>query len=956
MQINEEVLKPEMTNSQRIARSGFMRSILDIVLGVIFLVLSPFIGSVQGVLLFIAFILGAGITTMGAITIRRGNLSRGTYFAIVGNFISALAVVIFFEGLGLFALVAVVAVTALTAALGLSRRETYIAIVGSAVVGLAAVLTDLLLTDAPFRITIPAIVIPFLLAFAALITLVFGYAVLRNFRNFALRTKLITAFILVAILPLTMLGFLNERSTRNILTEEANEALFAAAQQTADSIQDFISTNLFAIGTEASLPPLVDYLSSGLSAEVQALQTLIALQAKNEVFISSYSLISRDTGRILLDTDTSNIGKVVSDETYFSETLRTGQVTLSDVVISPETGERLLYFSSPVRNEEGEILGVLSAGYKADILQNLVARSNGLVGEDSFGVLFDENLIHLAHGVSPETILTAVMPFSNDTMNELIESNRLPAVSDENQILNLPGLAYQLELAQESSDGTAFFRAEDIATGDRINQAVALDLGSPTWVLVFFQPEDVFLAPGQSQTRNTILLSIVIGSVVIGLAVAMAQLLAQPITTLRTVASQVAGGDLSAKAEISTDDEIGELASTFNSMTEQLSSLVSGLEEQVAERTRDLEQRAVQMQTAAEVARDSTQETDLDELLTSAVELISDRFSLYHVGIYLVDERSEYAVLQAASGDVGSLMLESEHRIQVGSNNAVGYVTRMGQPRVASDETETETISLTRHPLLPETRAQMVVPLSVGNRTIGSLDLHSTDPASLNEETIAIYRTMADQLAVAIQKTELLSEVGETLRELETAYGRYTSEAWQSFLQSEQSRKGYRYRQLSVEPITEASEDVQRAWLAGEIISKVSESEDVEESKLAVPMKVRGQVVGVLNLSFDDNDIPGDTREIIEDIAERLGLVLENARLLENAQQRAERERLAAEISVRMRETLDVQTILQNTAQEIRHALNLSEVSIRLANTAEPSNGHENQNEIPPVQTEDGKA
>ena len=684
------------------------------------------------------------------------------------------------------------------------------------------------------------------------------------------------------------------------------------------------------------------------------MQTLIALQAKNDVFITSYALISSDTGRVLLDTDETNIGEIVSDQPYFRDALSTGQVVLSDVVVSQETGARSLYFSSPVRDGQGEIIGVLRVRYNADILQNLVARSNGLVGRDSFGVLFDEQLIHLAHGAAPETILTAVMPFSPDTLNELIESNRLPAGMDESLILNLPGLANQLDLAKQSPEGVAFFRAEDVATGTRVNQAVALDLGSPPWMLVFFQPQDVFLSPAQTQTQNTVLLSIVIGSVVIGLAVLMAQLLAQPITSLQEVANQVAEGNLSARSEVASNDEIGDLAKTFNSMTSQLESMVSGLEEQVADRTRDLEQRAVQLQTAAEVARDSTQETNLNELLSRAVELISDRFELYHVGIYLVDERDDYAILQAASGEAGALMLESEHRIQVGSNNAVGYVTRIGQPRVASEEIET--VTLTHHPLLPETKGQMVLPLSVGDRVIGSLDLHSTDARNLQEDAIPIFRTMADQLAVAIQKTELLTEVGENLKELETAYGRYTSDAWQSFLQSEQNRKGYRYRQLSVEPVDIASEDVKRAWQAGEIISRESESNGLADKGLAVPMKVRGQVIGVLNLSFEGESVPEDTRAIIEDIADRLGLVLENARLLENAQQSAERERLTTEISARMRETLDVQTILQNAAQEIRQALNLPEVSIRLANAPELTNGHTEENEVATAQTDDAKA
>ena len=934
-------------------RLALARVLIDLALALLFILLIPFIGRIQGIALCVLFIMGASNTAVGIVVARRGNVERGIFHVIATYFINALALVLIFEGLGVFALVALIAVTGMFSSSSLPRRKANVALIASVGVGLTAILMDLSIAGAAFRVQIPPVLTPLILILGTFMALSYGYTVFRDFANFPLRTKFIAAFSLVAILPLIVLGFLNERSTRSILTQEANEALFAAAQQTADSLQDFISTNLFAIRTEADLPSLIDFLTSTSSASEQALQTLNALQAKNSVFISSYAIISSSTGRIVLDTDTSRIGDNVTAEPYFREPLNTGQPYLSHVLILSEGEERALIFSSPIQNETGETIGVLSVRYNAEILQNLVARSNGLVGEDSFGVLFDENLIHLAHGVAPDTILTPVMPLSPDTLNMLIDSQRLPEASRESQALDFPAMASELESVKESPEGVSFFETEDIATGKRTNQAVALDLGNPPWILVFFQPQDVFLAPAQTQTRNTILLSIVIGSIVIGLAMAMAQLLAKPITSLRAVAMQVAEGDLQATAAVDTHDEIGDLATTFNSMTAQLGSLVSGLEGQVAARTQDLEQRALQLQAAAEVARDSTQESDIQELLARAVELISERFELYHVGIYLVDERGEYAVLQAASGDAGALMLESEHRIQVGSNNAVGYVTRMGQPRVASDEIET--VTLTRHPLLPETKGQMVLPLNVGDRVLGSLDLHSRNTEDLQEETIAIYRIMADQLAVAIQKTDLLSEVGQTLRELETAYGRYTSEAWQSFLQNEQSRTGYRYRQMSIEPVDEANEDVNLAWQAGEIISRARESNGGQENTLAVPMKVRGQVVGVLNMRFNDENIPGETRAIIEDLAERLGLVLENARLLENAQQRAERERLATEISVRMRESLDVQTIMQNTAQEIRQSLNLSEVSIRLTQSPSQPNGHEREDEIPTEHSDEGK-
>jgi GAF domain-containing protein len=346
-------------------------------------------------------------------------------------------------------------------------------------------------------------------------------------------------------------------------------------------------------------------------------------------------------------------------------------------------------------------------------------------------------------------------------------------------------------------------------------------------------------------------------------------------------------------------------------------------------------------------------ETELDELLERAVTLTSERFDLYHVGFYLLDRSEENALLIASNGETGNLLKESGHRLPVGSDSNVGYVCLIGESRLAVKNDET-TPQISQHPLLPYTQSQLVVPLRVGEKILGAIDLQSDRIDNFDDTDTTIFRTMADQLAIAIQKNEYRQEVVQTLLELEAAYGEFTQEAWQRFTQTKKAAPGYRFRQYKTEIVDETLPEVRTVWESGQaVIINREESTDGSEapSVVAVPMKIRGQVIGVLNLQFDSNRITNETSSMIEEIANRLSLVMENARLIEAAQQRVKNERLTSEIANRMRETLDMDTVVQTTVQELATKLGLQEVEIRIGypelenngtSPAQSGNGHKN--------------
>ncbi len=185
--------------------------------------------------------------------------------------------------------------------------------------------------------------------------------------------------------------------------------------------------------------------------------------------------------------------------------------------------------------------------------------------------------------------------------------------------------------------------------------------------------------------------------------------------------------------------------------------------------------RAAQLQTAAEVARDTTASLNLDELLPRAVDYVRDRFGFYHASIFLLDDSRRNAFVRASTGEAGREMLDRGHVLGVGSKSVVGTVTATGEPLVVNDVDRDPTHR--PNPLLPDTRAEMAVPLKIGDRVIGALDVQSTSVDAFTQDDLAVLETLADQIAVAVDNSrtyELVrSAVQETrarVQELTTLY------------------------------------------------------------------------------------------------------------------------------------------------------------------------------------------
>ena len=363
----------------------------------------------------------------------------------------------------------------------------------------------------------------------------------------------------------------------------------------------------------------------------------------------------------------------------------------------------------------------------------------------------------------------------------------------------------------------------------------------------------------------------------------------------------------------------------------ELEDLTGNLEQRVNDRTAELEKvnkqtsrRAAQLQAITELSEAIAQLQNLGELFPNAVNLINQRFGFYHVGIFLVDSDRENAIMQAANSEGGQKMLARGHRLKLGTG-VVGYAAQTGQPRIALDVGADAVFF--NNPDLPATRSEVALPMKSRGQTIGVLDVQSTESGAFSNEDLQVLTALANQVSIALENARLLTETRAALTQVQEVYDEFTRAEWsRTVAKAEQT--GFRYQMGRIEMIENSlnTPEVISAVRTGEIASSQG-----SQATVAVPVKLRGEVIGILHIESNDPSKTWQADEIslVAAVAERAAFAMENARLFQDARRRASKERLISEATTKISGALNLENILQTTAQELERVLGGSEVLIQ---------------------------
>jgi GAF domain-containing protein/HAMP domain-containing protein len=387
----------------------------------------------------------------------------------------------------------------------------------------------------------------------------------------------------------------------------------------------------------------------------------------------------------------------------------------------------------------------------------------------------------------------------------------------------------------------------------------------------------------------------------------------------------------------------------FSAITGQVAGVIN-----TAHLLEESQHRTIQLETAAEIARDISGSLNLDELLVKAVNFIRERFSFYHASVFLHDLQGDFTVIREATGETGSQMKRAGYKIGIGSKSIVGFVSSRGEPLVVNNTAQDATYYA--NPNFPDTRSEAAFPLKVGERILGEIDVQSNQPYAFTEDKLRSLQILADQIAIAVVNTELFSETQEHLSQhrllhhitTTAASGTTLEEALESAVNGLQVTLGgdrvtifltnREKNTLEAKASTGYAEDITKmeipigsgitGWAAAHKrplrVKNVTEDpryiviSSNTRSELAIPLVYRNELLGVLNVeselvdAYTEND-----EEMLGTLGGSLAAIIANARLLEQIRIQAERDRLIYEVTSKIRRSTDIQSIMVTTANEL---------------------------------------
>lgn len=695
----------------------------------------------------------------------------------------------------------------------------------------------------------------------------------------------LNALLLAIVIPIVMFISINLDNQASVAIRlNNNRMLQAQAELAAININQWVALNVAALKHLMSQPDIVS-----MQPERQK-PMLVAFVNR---FPHFYLVSTTDlNGQNIARSDELPLTNY-ADREWFRNAAAGNDVAFQ-TLIGRSSGVPSLVVSTPIRNTNGEIIGVGMFGTElprlsTDILSHLSNTQTSVYVVDAQNRL----LVH------PDiTVFGQVMDFSAEPPIQALRAGKTGLFS------------------YTDSNGMAWLCA-------------ILPLEN-NWGLVLQQPVNVIDFALSDFRRAAFIMGLFSLLIVVALIASTVRQTLKPIALITQAAQQMARGDFSQHIpDFHSNDEIAQLANSLIQMQHQLREMITSLEQRVEARTAELNQRTAYLEGSASVGRAVNNILNPDELVQQVVGLIRDTFGLYYVGLFLVDESNEWAVLRAGTGEAGKAMLARNHRLKIGPASMIGWCISNARERVAL-RAETDIVRAA-NPDLPLTRSEAALPLRSRGTVIGALSVQSVEPNAFTPETIQTLQNMADQIASAIENARLYTRSQQALEAAQRAIGNVAISNWQKLFKL-QSATDLRSTDVGLTTASLNWEAQHQQALEQNKILRATEPDEHNRYALWIPIRSGAVRLGVITAykaaaegGWSDAEVT-----LLQTIVEQSSIALESARVFEETRRRAERDRLTSRITTSFRETLDVETVLRTAAQEIRQALGLPEVVIRL--------------------------
>lgn len=327
------------------------------------------------------------------------------------------------------------------------------------------------------------------------------------------------------------------------------------------------------------------------------------------------------------------------------------------------------------------------------------------------------------------------------------------------------------------------------------------------------------------------------------------------------------------------------------------------LTEKISNQSSSLEKRVFQLRTASEIAQKVSSNLDPDVLIQQVADLLRERFNLYFVGVYLIDNDREYAVLKYGTGEAGKRLRATKHRLAVGGYSMIGWVTQTRKPRVAID-VGNEIVHFD-NPFLPNTHSELALPIISGANVLGAFSIQSELVNAFDENDVLILQSVVDNIGTALENANLFKRTQNALEEIRILNKNYTQRSWWDTLDNSIVNK-FEYENTNAPVLS------------------------TKHTAMPIPIKIRDEIIGQYLIEAEDDTLTKDQIDFIQAISNQTSIALENARLFSETQRAALQEQMINELTGRFSNILTIEEIIKTAVIEFGKLPLVKEASISL--------------------------
>ncbi len=711
-----------------------------------------------------------------------------------------------------------------------------------------------------------------------------------------IRVQLLFAFALMVLLTTVAISaFTSVRGFLNGQDQVVNqlEALAVLKENEINSWAQNLQTDLSVLSAQE---PLLELMRDILNPEIASTAASIELRANlfrmlgltlrlEEIF-----LVDED-GQVVVSTDRNQEGKIFNTEDFFQQGL-TGP-TIVPPRYSPALDATSVIVARPIFQSEGDVAGVLVGRADLERLNEIMVERSG------FGDTGESYLIGLNHS--------------------LITDSRFPGYAPRETFIRNEGANAALS---NQTNGFGLYQ------NYRDKPVVGVYRWLPDLELALLAEQEQAEAFRPVYTTLLVNIAIAVGAVLLAIVVAVfvTRNITLPLTELSETATQITGGNLAVRAKEDRYDEIGELAHSLNQMADTSQELIQTLETRVQERTQALE-------TASEISREILNITNVDDLLKYVIDHLHMEFNFYHTHVYLIDETTDDLVLAYGYGEIGKQLKAQGHHLKKGMG-IVGIVADTNEYFLSNNVNTA--YNFVPNPLLPETNSELALPLRKGRKVLGVLDIQSEKADRFSPEDVNLMQSVANQIAITLENIKTLEAAQATAAEAEELNRRLTRQGWQA-LSAKIGANSYLYNNEGISPtdrwLPVMGEAVKQKNLVRSAVNSATKKspDDVSPESVAVPLMLRGEIIGVIGIKRSENS-PWSDDELftVRAISEQVALALDAARLARETERAAWRDRLVSESTAQVWSSAELEEVMKTAVTQLGSKLRASEVVLRL--------------------------